>query len=116
MTRHKRPSAGVASLFPLEKRRAHTRRVSGLLTHPHTHTHTQGSSLLCQLPEVSVCVRKRARVRREAETPGASTQPTLVSVRALEHRDVRREGAAAVVPGPGPGLPGCVHHQHDHVL
>lgn len=33
-----------------------------------------------------------------------------------ELRDVRREGAAAVVPGPVPGLPGCVHHQHDHVL
>lgn len=33
-----------------------------------------------------------------------------------ELRDVRREGASAVVPGPVSGLPGCVHHQHDHVL
>lgn len=65
------------------------------------------------------CVRACVCVRKEAEAPGASSgaaAPTLGSVRALELRDVRREGAAAVVPGPGPGLPGCVHHQHDHVL
>lgn len=33
-----------------------------------------------------------------------------------ELRDGGREGSAAVVPDPVWGLPGCLHHQHDHVL
>lgn len=60
--------------------------------------------------------RARGGRRKLREPPAALLRPALGSVRALEVRDVRREGAAAVVPGPGPGLPGCVHHQHDHVL
>lgn len=50
--------------------------------------------------------------RAAALTHGSSSSLCAGS----ELRDVCREGAAAVVPGPVWRLPGCVHHQHDHVL
>lgn len=104
-----RPSTGVTSFPPTNSRKGDTRAACpGSLHKPR--------DLRCRVNfQQCVCVCARRRAEALGASSGAAA-PTLGSVRTLELRDVRREGAAAVVPGSGPGLPGCVHHQHDHVL
>lgn len=116
MLRHRRPFAGVASTrFP---------GLSGerevIPTHSDTPTQTHA-----QPPRSSLPALTRSPVNFPQCGCGGRGSSVRLQPRRCAHtrirsgselRDVRREGAAAVVPGPVPGLPRCVHHQHDHVL
>lgn len=120
MLRHRRPFAGVTSTrFP---------GLSGervvITTHSDTPTQTH-AKFPPPPPRSSLPALARSPVNFPQCGCGGRGSSVRLQPRRCAHtrirsgsglRDVRREGAAAVVPGPVPGLPGCVHHQHDHVL
>lgn len=83
----------------------------------HTHTNTRTVPPVCS-PALTRSPVNFPQCGRGGRGSSVRLQPRRCAHTRIrsELRDVRREGAAAVVPGPVPGLPGCVHHQHDHVL
>lgn len=101
-----------------------------IASHTRTLSHVHGSPAVCHFPDPAwsklllETFTESCCCWRDTGGGGEGGVESSVSLQRLcslvtagsELQDVGREGAAAVVPAPVWGLPGCEHHQHDHVV